>query len=143
MKLIYIIMFSFLFIGCNLNVVEKNQEKDKEEALVTINNLREYLKNDNYEDAVTLFLPQFFKAMPKEELIKLFDLRKEKLGKYIDSEIIKWDTTIKHGTNAKSEYNFIIDSKFSKSNVQQRISLEKDVNGKILIYGYYLVMPKK
>ena len=143
MKLIITFLISILIFGCSLNTLVKNNEKDKSEALTIIKQLRKQLENKNYEEAKKLFHPDFFKITSEDKLSKIFDQRLEHLGNYIDSEILHWETNVKKGTDPISEYTFILKSKFSKQSVQQQIGLKKDQNDNILIFGYYLALPKK
>lgn len=132
-----ILLISFL-ASCsfNANITRDNREEDKKEAEKITSQFYVYLKNKEYEQVYDFFSPLFYEVTSKSQLDSLFASSVETLGDIKNSELIHWETKVKSGTDASSEYYFVYKISREKFESTEKIGLKKDKNNKIKILGY-------
>lgn len=137
MKRLYFILISFLLISCSFNQTFSNREEDKKAAEEISKKFFWELKyGGNLDTIYNLFGNKFFEVTDKEKLLQIINTTQNDIGRVEEYNLVKWETLIVKGSNAKSVYLLVYDVKRGTSKTQETFSMEKDKNGDIKIVGY-------
>lgn len=137
MKRLYFILISFLLISCSFNQTFSNREEDKKEAEEISKKFFWELKyGGNLDTIYNLFGNKFFEVTDKEKLLQIINTTQNDIGRVEEYSLVKWETLIVKGSNAKSVYLLVYDVKRGTSKTEETFSMEKDKNGDIKIVGY-------
>lgn len=137
MKRLYFILISFLLISCSFNQTFSNREEDKKEAEEISKKFFWELKyGGNLDTIYNLFGNKFFEVTDKEKLLQIINTTQNDIGRVEEYNLVKWETLIVKGSNAKSVYLLVYDVKRGTSKTEETFSMEKDKNGDIKIVGY-------
>lgn len=137
MKKLYLILISFLLISCSFNQTFSNREEDKKEAEEISKKFFWELKyGGNLDIIYNLFGDKFFEVTDKEKLLQIINTTQNDIGRVEEYNLVKWETLIVKGSNAKSEYLLVYDVKRGTAKTEETFSMEKDKNGDIKIVGY-------
>ncbi|UWX60590.1 hypothetical protein N0B40_19655 [Chryseobacterium oranimense] len=137
MKHLYLILISFLLIGCSYNQVFSNREEDKKDAEKISQKFFWELKyGGNLDTIYNLFGDKFFEVTSKEKLLQIINTTQNDIGRVEEYDLVKWETLIVKGSNPKSEYLLIYDVKRGSAKTEETFSMMKDKNGDIKIVGY-------
>ncbi|PQA95659.1 hypothetical protein B0A69_04600 [Chryseobacterium shigense] len=137
MKKLYLILISFLLISCSFNQTFSNREEDKKEAEEISKKFFWELKyGGNLDTIYNLFGDKFFEVTDKEKLLQIINTTQNDIGRVEEYDLVKWETLIVKGSNAKSEYLLVYDVKRGTAKTEETFSMEKDKNGDIKIVGY-------
>lgn len=136
MKYIYLLLFLFV-TSCHFNTSVSNMEKDRDEADLIVEELYDYLDNEEYTEAEKLFSEKFFEVTDRESLKKILQAVNKKGGRILSSEITDWNTLVVKGTNPRSEYILLYQNKRDIATTQERIGLLKE-DDSIKIVSYHV-----
>ncbi|AZA48642.1 hypothetical protein EG346_10815 [Chryseobacterium carnipullorum] len=137
MKKIYLILISFLLISCSFNQTFSNREEDKKDAEEISQKFFWELKyGGNLDTIYNLFGDKFFEVTDKEKLLQIINTTQNDIGRVEEYDLVKWETLIIKGSNAKSEYLLVYNVKRGMAKTEETFSMEKDKNGDIKIVGY-------
>lgn len=134
-SLILIIIFFIFTIGCNFNSINKNREKDKQDAEKVVQGFYAFIKENNKETAYKLISKSLFKVTSKEKLNQILNISSVECGKIKNDSLIYWETVVIKGTNPRSEYILIYNVKRTIKNTKEKFTLKKE-NDSIKIVGY-------
>ncbi|GAA5096415.1 hypothetical protein GCM10023210_30150 [Chryseobacterium ginsengisoli] len=136
MKSIIYLLFSFLLISCSFNQIYKDQESDKKDGeQITQKFYWEILHGSIQDNIYNLFSEKFFEVTDKEKLNELLSTTNN-IGPIQDFYLVKWETLVVKGSDARSQYLFTYDVKRGTETTHETFSMEKDENGDIKIVGY-------
>ncbi|UKB83205.1 hypothetical protein LF887_19650 [Chryseobacterium sp. MEBOG06] len=136
MKNFYLFMISLLLMSCSFNQTFKDRESDKDDGEQIPKKFYWELKyGNNQENIYKLFGEKFFEVTDKEKLAKLLDIT-NKIGSVQEYNLVKWETMIVKGSNARSQYFFMYDVKRGTKKTEESFTLEKNKEGDIKIVGY-------
>lgn len=137
MKHLYLILISFLLVSCSFNQTFSNREEDKKDAEKISQKFFWELKyGGNMDTIYNLFGDKFFAVTDKEKLLQIINTTQNDIGRIEEYNLVKWETLIVKGSNAKSEYLLVYDVKRGTSKTEETFSMQKDKNGDIKIVGY-------
>ncbi len=137
MKKIYLILISFLLISCSFNQTFSNREEDKKDAEEISQKFFWELKyGGNLDTIYNLFGDKFFEVTDKEKLLQIINTTQNDIGRVEEYDLVKWETLIIKGSNAKSEYLLVYNVKRGMAKTEETFSMEKHKNGDIKIVGY-------
>lgn len=137
LKLLPLTAIFFLMISCHFTSSRSNLESDRDEADLVIEELYDYLEEEEYDKAEKLFSEKFFEVTDREGLRKIFEVTRKKGGKIISNEIVYWKTFVVKGTDPKAEYRLIYKVKRDSATTNEDFALMKEGN-KIKIVGYHV-----
>lgn len=137
LKLLPLTAIFFLMISCHFTSSSSNLESDRDEADLVIEELYDYLEEEEYDKAEKLFSEKFFEVTDRERLRKIFEVTRKKGGKIISNEIVDWKTFVVKGTDPKAEYRLIYKVKRDSATTNEDFGLMKEGN-KIKIVGYHV-----
>jgi hypothetical protein len=137
MKKIYLLIISFLLISCNFNQFYKDRESDKEDGEKIPQKFYWELRyGGNQNDIYKLFDEKFFAVTDQEKLLELINVTQNKIGPVQEYNLVKWETMVVKGSNARSEYLLTYDVKRGSENTEETFTMEKNKDGDIKIVGY-------
>jgi len=137
MKKIYFLFIALLLISCNFNQFYKDRESDKKDGEKIPQKFYWELRyGANQEDIYKLFGEKFFAVTTKDKLAELINVTQNKIGPVQEYNLVKWETMIVKGSNARSEYFFTYDVKRGTEHTEETFTMEKNENGDIKIVGY-------
>jgi len=135
MKQFFTIMLAFLLTSCSQ--IYTNRETDKEAGEKIPKKFYWEIRYGGAQDnLLKLFGDEFFEATSKDKFLESIGVAENKIGPIQEYNLVKWETLIVKGSNAKSEYLFVYDLKRGTNKTQETFSLKKDENGDIKIIGY-------
>lgn len=136
MKKFYFLFISFILISCSFNEFYKDRESDKKDGEKIPQKFYWELRyGGNKEDIYKLFGEKFFTVTDKGKLDELLEVT-NKIGPIQEYNLVKWETMIVKGTNARSQYFYVYDVKRGSEKTEESFTLEKDKDGNIQIVGY-------
>lgn len=136
MKKFYFLFISFILISCSFNEFYKDRESDKKDGeKIPQKFYWELQYGGNKEDIYKLFGEKFFTVTDKGKLDELLEVT-NKIGPVQEYNLVKWETMIVKGTNARSQYFYVYDVKRGSEKTEESFTLEKDKDGNIQIVGY-------
>lgn len=136
MKKFYLLFISFILISCSFNEFYKDRESDKKDGEKIPQKFYWELRyGGNKEDIYKLFGEKFFTVTDKGKLDELLEVT-NKIGPVQEYNLVKWETMIVKGTNARSQYFYVYDVKRGSEKTEESFTLEKDKDGNIQIVGY-------
>jgi hypothetical protein len=136
MKKFYFLFISFILISCSFNEFYKDRESDKKDGEKIPQKFYWELRyGGNKEDIYKLFGEKFFTVTDKGKLDELLEVT-NKIGPVQEYNLVKWETMIVKGTNARSQYFYVYDVKRGSEKTEESFTLEKDKDGNIQIVGY-------
>ncbi|MET3538507.1 hypothetical protein [Chryseobacterium limigenitum] len=136
MKKIYLLIISFLLISCSFNQTFSNRESDKNDADQIAKKFYWQLKYGGNQDKMyELFSDKFFEVTNRDKLNELNTVSQNKIGKIQEYNLVKWETLVVKGSNARSEYVLTYDVKRDMGKTEETFSMQKE-NGDIKIVGY-------
>lgn len=136
-KRLYFILISFLLISCSFNQTFSNREEDKKEAEEISKKFFWELKyGGNLDTIYNLFGNKFFELTDKEKLLQIINTTQNDIGRVEEYNLVKWETLVVKGSNAKSVYLLVYDVKRGTSKTEETFSMEKNKNGDVKIVGY-------
>ena len=136
MKKIFLLILPILFASCHYSNKYENREEDKIVAEKVTNELFEFIKKSDFDNAIKLFDKKFLEVTSESELRKIFDLTEKKLGKLKNTKLIECKTMVSEGAIETGTYLLSYESEFEKETGELNISLTKNENGGIKILGY-------
>jgi hypothetical protein len=137
MKKIYLLIISFLLISCNFNQFYKDRESDKEDGKKIPQKFYWELRyGGNQDDIYKLFDEKFFAVTDQEKLLELINVTQNKIGPVQEYNLVKWETLVVKGSNARSQYLFTYNLKRGTENTDETFTMEKNKDGDIKIVGY-------
>ncbi|MCS3871274.1 hypothetical protein J3D55_004190 [Chryseobacterium ginsenosidimutans] len=137
MKPIIYLLFSFLLTSCNFNQFYKDRESDKEDGEKIPQKFYWELRyGGNQDDIYKLFDEKFFAVTDQEKLLELINVTQNKIGPVQEYNLVKWETMVVKGSNARSEYLLTYDVKRGSENTEETFTMEKNKDGDIKIVGY-------
>ncbi|MDQ0592903.1 hypothetical protein QFZ37_001272 [Chryseobacterium ginsenosidimutans] len=137
MKPIIYLLFFFLLISCNFNQFYKDRESDKEDGEKIPQKFYWELRyGGNQDNIYKLFGEKFFAVTNKDKLAELINVTQNKIGPVQEYNLVKWETMVVKGSNARSEYLFTYDVKRGSENTEEIFTMERDKDGDIKIVGY-------
>lgn len=137
MKKIYFLLIALLLISCNFNQIYKDRESDKKDGEKIPQKFYWELKyGANQDNIYKLFGKKFFTVTSKEKLTELINMTQNKIGPVQEYNLVKSETMIVKGSNARSEYIFIYNVKRGTENTEEIFTMEKNEDGDIKIVGY-------
>jgi hypothetical protein len=83
-----------------------------------------------------LFDEKFFAVTDQEKLLELINVTQNKIGPVQEYNLVKWETMVVKGSNARSEYLLTYDVKRGSENTKETFTMEKNKDGDIKIVGY-------
>ncbi|ALR31216.1 hypothetical protein ATE47_12095 [Chryseobacterium sp. IHB B 17019] len=135
-KKIYFLIISFLLISCSFNEFYKDRESDKKDGEKVSQKFYWELRHGaNQDDIYKLFGEKFFTVTDKEKLVELLNIT-NKIGPIQEYNLVKWETMVIKGSNARSQYFFVYEVKRGVEKTEESFTLEKDKDGNIKIVGY-------
>jgi len=135
-KIIYL-LFSFLLISCNFNQFYKDRESDKEDGEKIPQKFYWELRYGANQDTIyKLFDEKFFAVTDQEKLLELINTTQNNIGPVQEYNLVKWETLVVKGSNARSQYFFMYNVKRGTETTEESFNLEKDKDGNIKIVGY-------
>ncbi|MDH6250865.1 hypothetical protein M2347_000592 [Chryseobacterium sp. H1D6B] len=136
MKNFYMLIISFLLISCSFNQTFSNRESDKKDAEEISKKFYWELKYGSNQDKIyELFSNKFFEVTSKEKLDQMNTVSQNEIGPIQEYNLIKWETLVVKGSNARSQYLLIYDVKRTNGKTEETFSMNKE-NGEIKIIGY-------
>ena len=93
------------------------------------------LKNNDLESADALFLKEFYKITPKEDL-NLFFRKMRDLGSYKSRKLVDWKSTNTVGTNPVATCILVYEVIYENDKSKETIGLLKDKNKEYKIVKY-------
>jgi phenylpyruvate tautomerase PptA (4-oxalocrotonate tautomerase family) len=124
-----------LFVSCQFNGTNYNEESAKADAEKVTEVLYTDIAKKDFKEAETLFSDQFFKVTRKEDLQKIFTTVSEKLGAYKSRKLVNWQTTATVGTNSSTTYVLVYEVEYENYKATEKIALTKEKDS-IKILGY-------
>jgi len=135
MKKIFYFFTVVLFVSCQFNGTNINEESKKVEAEKVAEILYTDIAKQDFKKAETLFGDKFFEVTTREDLQKMFIMLNEKLGNYKSRKLANWQTTSTVGTNPATNYVLVYAVEYDKFSAEEKIILSK-VDDDIKILGY-------
>lgn len=135
-KLLLTLIIPILATSCHYSNKYQNRESDKQDAEKVTTELFGYLKNSDFEKATKLFDDEFFKVTSKEDLMKIFESTRNKLGGLKSTELADWNTMVSEGAIEQGIYNLNYNGEFENDSAKLKFTLIKNENGKIKVVGY-------
>lgn len=135
-KLLLTLIIPILATSCHYSNKYQNRESDKQDAEKVTTELFGYLKNSDFEKATKLFGDEFFKVTSKEDLMKIFESTRNKLGELKSTELADWNTMVSEGAIEQGIYNLNYNGEFENDSAKLKFTLIKNENGKIKVVGY-------
>lgn len=133
-----IVLFLLISISCQkeLNFTRQNSDSDKRDAEKVTGAFFDNLLLNRTEQNTKLFSENFFKEIPKEELVDFLQNIEGSLGKVNGKELDSWQTNVVSGTSPISEYLLVYKVEREKYPSIESFYLVKDVNDSIKILNY-------
>ncbi|KGO93050.1 hypothetical protein [Flavobacterium subsaxonicum] len=135
MKKIFYFFTVVLFVSCQFNGTNVNEESKKGEAEKVAEVLYTDIAKQDFKKAEMLFGDKFFEVTTREDLQKMFTMLNEKLGNYKSRKLANWQTTSTVGTNPATNYVLVYTVEYDKFSAEEKIILSK-VDDDIKILGY-------
>lgn len=136
LKIIYLFFTLLLLTSCNFNQFYKDRESDKIDGeRIPQKFYWELRHGGNQDDIYKLFGEKFFEVTDKKKLGELINITNN-IGSVQKYTLVKWETLIVKGSNARSQYFFEYNVERGTETTDESFNLEKDEEGNIKIVGY-------
>jgi len=137
-QILGVIVLLISLSSCQFNSQFINRVADKTQAEQITNKFYTLVKEKNFEGTVQLFSNKFLEVTPKDKLLQFLVSLEEKLGDFKSANVKSWETFCIEGSHPSSKYTLAYKTKYEKFDAEETISLKKDTDGVIRIYGYHV-----
>ena len=131
---------AMMFLGCTIssNKTIENGLEDKFDAESITNDFFKYQKSNDIKATIEMFSADFIRKNGKDNLIKLLNNNRLKLGSLKKYSLEKWETKIIKGSNSSSYYFLVYNNEYEKYHATESFQMNKGFFGKIKITDYKL-----
>lgn len=128
MKKYFLLLISFLFIGCSYDKIYENRKEDKQDAQKVTEEFYSLIQQKNKEEIFKLFSDRFFKEVEKGRFEQILDKTTNDFGKVKDYELTDSWTQIITGSNPISKYelSYLITRDSTQTKEYFRMQKEND-----------------
>ncbi|CAD7810345.1 hypothetical protein CHRY9390_02163 [Chryseobacterium aquaeductus] len=138
MKKILLFFILATLVSCSFNQTFSNRESDKDEAQKVAEKFYWELQYGSNQDKMyELFSDKFFEITSKEKLNQLNLDTQNHRGIIKQNDLVKWETLVVKGSDAKSQYLLIYNVARESGMTEETFSMLKE-NGIIKIVGYHI-----
>lgn len=135
-KILFFIFIIFSIYGCNLNIIDRNDENDKKQAERVTGTIYFAGFKKSYADIDTLFSKKFFIDIKRKDLPNVIKTNVDSLGGLVTWDLKGWETEDVSGANSGNRYLLQYEVEYNKAKTIETFYMEKESDNIIRILNY-------